>query len=555
MIGLLSDLLPSRPRNANLENPAMTLTDPRAWEDMLSGPKSSAGVPVSHRGALKYAPVFQAVSIISGDMAVMTLNVFKRTGDEKKDREVDWQHSAQPICSEQWNDETPAFEGRRRLFVHALLWQNGYAFIDRQGRVGPAKAMYNLLPDRTCPHRDADGKMFYVTEVAGQLVPLLCEEVFHLKGLSVEPGLGFDLVAAARDSWGLALAAEGYGAKFFANGSQSGGVLEIPAHFTDKAKDNIEDGWRKRYTGPDNWFKTVILRDGAKFHNVTIDAQKSQMHQLREDQRLDTASYFNLPPSKLGIKDSVSYNSAEQSQLAYITGCLNHWRMAEAGEAKLKLLSPAERKSRSHYLEHNTTKLIETDTKTRNEVSEIQRRNEVINANEWRRRENLPPREDPGGEEYVNPNTKAKEAAPAAKTAEGGEESAGGKASAVADRARALLEDRFSQVHQSVKKKVVAKAANDKAFVSWVDSRSTEQGQILDACLGLTVKFVATVRGGDGDLIYDAVSARFFRELHAAMDCVLQTAKAAELPDAVGRAYDEFERAATPALTALVLGA
>lgn len=390
---------------ASLENPRFGINDPRTWEALTSGRESETGISVTPDVALTLAPVWQAVSIISGDIASATGHVFKRMGEG--DREVDKSHQVDYLISEQPNEEMSAFELIRRFAIHLLLWQNGYIYIDRAGQVGRIFGLYNLLPDRTCPMRDASGKLYYVTEAGGKAHVLLKEQVLHVKGLSIENGLGCDLVAKARNCWGLALAAEGFGARFFKNGAQAGGIVELPVGMSEKAQANVVSGIEKKYTGKDNWFKTMVLRDGAKFHAMTIDAQKSQLTELREAQVRDTARFFNLPPGKLGLEDSVSYNSAEQAQIQYITGCLTHWFSAIRAEAQLKLLSESERRQRTHFIDFNTSKLIERDLLTTVNILAIERQNEIINAAEWRRKRDLPPREDDAAFEYINPNTKS----------------------------------------------------------------------------------------------------------------------------------------------------
>lgn len=389
------------PRAATLENPSMSLSDPDTWNGILSGTDTEAGIKVTHRGALKVGAVWQSVSIISGDIACMTLNVYKRLDGD--DREIDRKHPAQFLISEIANDETPACEFWQRLMIHALLWGNGYAFIRRNRPGGRPVELLNLLPDRTAPKRLDDGGLVYVTEVDGHIITVNKEDMLHIKGLSLDNGLGADLVEKMRNAVALALAAEGFNSKFFANGAQAGGILELSGVSTPASKTNTEEGFKSKYTGKGNWFKTMILHDGAKFHATTIDAEKSQMHELRDDQVRDVARFFNLPPSKLGLSDAVSYNSLEQSQLAYLTGTLNHWRTAIVGEVKLKLLAPVELRQRTHYVEHNTSKLIEIDSETMTSILSQQITSTIINPNEARRKLNLNRRE--GGDEYGNPNT------------------------------------------------------------------------------------------------------------------------------------------------------
>lgn len=532
----------SRVRNASLENPTMSLNDPAAWDEILGGSASTSGIKVSHESALSYAPVWQAVSIISGDVAVATLDLYKRMPGG--DRDVDTENNAQQLVSTQWNEETSAFDGWRRLMLHALLWTNGYAYIRRANRLGEPLELLNLLPDRTTPRYDSNGKLFYITEVAGRLVPLFKEEVLHVKGLSIECGKGCDLVDKARNAIGLALAAEGSTSKFFANGMQAGGILEIPPNLTPKAKANLEEGWAKKYSGHDNWFKTVILRDGAKFHQVTIDAQKSQSHELREDQVRDVARFYNLPPFKLGISDSVSYGSAEQSQRVYLGG-LKHWFVAVSSECDIKLLKSEERKD--HFFEHNASKLIEIDFKTLNETLEIQRRNEIISANEWRRKVNLPKRTDKGGDEYVNPNIKS--APPAASGAKNAE-----RDTRIRNAHRGLLSDAIDRMARRVTYNARRASKNPEKFCDWLDTGADEHRVVFDESVRPAVNVIAASGGVEAEPLYTSASTAFFSTLVASLNPFTEAPhKETDLATNVDRECKTFETTIAAAIIPLVI--
>lgn len=493
--------VPPSVRNATIENPSMSLQDPRTWDELLGGTQSEAGVVVTHETALSLAAVWQAVSLISGDVASLPFHVYKRL--ENDDREIDYNHPAEYLIADQPNDETSAFEFWRRMMTHALLWQNGYAFIRRKGGSGDPLELLNLLPDRTTCKRDDKGELYYVTEVDGQLVPIPAKNILHVKGLSLGTGEGYDLLRAARNAWGLALAAQGFESKFFANGSQAGGILELPATWSEQAKKQVEEGWSKRYTGKDNWFRTVILRDGAKFHQVTIAPQDSQLSELRENQVREIARFFNLPPFKLGLSDSVAYNSAEQSQLVYLSSCLRHWLAAINGEARIKLLKQSQKYNRTHFLEHNTSKIIELDVKTLNEVLAIQRQNEIVNANEWRRKINLNARKDAGGEEYANPNTKSNVAtgtepdkndgADGTKPDETGQEpdDSGANLSDIQDAQRVLVRNELTRFVRRLSHDAKSQAKNSVKFVAWLDAGALAHRSVFDEAMLPTLNLVA----------------------------------------------------------------
>lgn len=542
IIDALSSLFSSTPvraRNLSLENPTVSLQDPEAWNDLFGvGSTSDSGIRVGHESSLKLAPVWSAVSIISGDVAILPLNVFERAANG--DREIDTGHPAQFLISERPNPETSAFEFWRRFMVHALLWQNAYAFIDRPARVGEPTELINLLPDRTTGLYNADGELFYVTEVKGRLIPLLKEQILHLKGLSIANTKGMDLVDKARNSWGLALAAEGFSSKFFAHGAQTGGILEVPLNASQTYDENLISGFQKKYSGQKNWFKVMALRDGAKFHSTTIDAKKSQMHELREDQVRDAARFFNLPPFKLGIADSVSYASIEQAQLVYLTSGLMHWLGAIKGEVELKLLTEKQVRGRTHFVEHNVSKIIEIDVKTQNEVLAIQLQNEVISPNEWRRKINLNRRPDGGGDEYRNPNTRSSESA--------------------SDNVQAraayceLLADAINRVARRVTFDARNRSKKSARLREWIDTSAQEHSGVFAELLRPVLNVISAWSGIDVEATLALLEGRFFSDITTSIDAVTKPPyKTSDLVGSVDLVCETFENNIAERLVPLVI--
>lgn len=409
---------------ATIENPSVSLQDPDAWEKLFgSGSKSDAGIKVTPEKALTLAAFWQAVSMISGDIARLPLDVYRRQDDDG--REVDKAHPAWWLVRKRTNDEMHAFRFWRTLMVHALIWNNGWAYIDRNGRGEPA-GLYPLMPDRTDLVRDR-GRLYCVTEThrpngEPYLKPIPYDDVLHVAGLSIQDGLGAKLVKYARHALGLALSRQGFASKFFRHGVRTGGILEVPAGASPNFVKNVEEGFLKHHEGEDGWFKTVILRDGVKFHETSFNAQEAQMNETNEEAVREVARYFNLPPSRLGVKGSVSYNSKSEDNQDYLDTTLSPWLTEIASECAAKLLSQTQELSDSHYFEHNTRALLRMDFLKRVQAGSMGTKARLFTVDEWRHGENMsalpngegskvPPLPDPskfaGGAEK-GPNDKAR---------------------------------------------------------------------------------------------------------------------------------------------------
>ena len=449
-------------RNVSPENPAFSLNDPEVARKLLGDSASTAaGVSVSVNNVLGIPAVLQAVSTISGDVACMTPHVYSI--DEDGEEVIDKDHEAEFLISDSPNEEMSAFELWRRFMLHALIWPDAFIFIERNGGSGHPTALFNLLPDRTKVIRSDSGKLSYQADVNGVIEHLRSDQVLHIKGLSGEVDNGLGIVSLARDAYGLAIAAAKFNSKFFANGANAGGILEIPSHFKERAKKNLEEGFSKSYAGPDNWFKTIVLREGAKFHQTMIDAEKSQLHQLREDQVREIARTFNLPPFKLGLSDSMSYNSSEMAQQVYVDTTLRHWLKEISAELSRQLLSEASRRAKASQIRFDTRDFIQVDAKTFAEIKDIERRNGVTNANKWLLKLGEAKRTDPGGDEYFNPNTTSGGGAPQ-ESSETEEDSA---SEDLLIAARLVLDDAVNRLARLCCKKM---SKHKNYFIRYVDS-------------------------------------------------------------------------------------
>ena len=120
--------------------------------------------------------------------------------------------------------------------THLLLWGNAYAQIIRNGK-GEIVAFYPLMPNKMTVDRDENGKLFYqynrnndeAIKETGTVI-LTPRDILHIPGLGFDGLVGYSPIAMAKNAIGLAIAAEEYGSKFYANGATPSGILEHPRY-------------------------------------------------------------------------------------------------------------------------------------------------------------------------------------------------------------------------------------------------------------------------------------------------------------------------------------
>lgn len=389
----------SRVRNSGLSQPDQWLID---W---VRDTPSDSGVSVNASSSLTYSTIWQAVSVLAGDVGQLPLDRYMRSGDDGKDREVDRGHVTHNLVRWQANKWMTAQDFWEAMMVYALLWGNGVAEIERD-TAGRAIGLTPLMPDRTQLEFN-NGVPLIVTrqgedrdDIASYRA-IAYPNCLHIKGLSWSGVWGISVFKNARDSWGLGLAHEKYANKFFGNSARPSGALETPEALDDGAYDRIRKDWEKIHRGLDNVGRTVILEQGTKFNPMSFNNVDAQWIEGRQFQRGEVASWFNLPPHKVGDMKDATFSNIEEQNRSYLGNSLMRWLVKIAVECRRKLLNDNEQAADSHFFEHNTAALLRGDLKTRFEAYAVAINNRVMNPNEARQRENLPAFE--GGDEFLVP--------------------------------------------------------------------------------------------------------------------------------------------------------
>ncbi|HCS72922.1 MAG TPA: phage portal protein, partial [Clostridiales bacterium] len=225
---------------------------------------TSSGKTVNERTAMQTTAVYACVRIIAETIASLPLHVYKRTD---KGKEKAYNHPLYNLLHDEANPEMTSFVFRETLMSHLLLWGNAYAQIIRDGR-GNILALYPLLPDKVTVDRELNGEIYYQYRTDTGYVTLRNYEVLHIPGLGYDGLVGYSPIAMAKNAIGMSIATEEYGASFFANGANPGGVLEHPGVVKDPKK--VRDSWNTLYQGSNNAHRIAVLEEGMKFQSIGI---------------------------------------------------------------------------------------------------------------------------------------------------------------------------------------------------------------------------------------------------------------------------------------------
>ena len=351
---------------------------------------TTSGKRVNERTSMQMTAVYSCVRILSEAVASLPLNVYRYTDNGGKEKAID--HSLFHLLHNEPNPEMSSFIFRETLMTHLLLWGNAYAQIIRNGK-GEVIALYPLMPDRMSVDRDKNGQLYYKYTKNNDDAPtmdsgsvyLSPSDVLHIPGLGFDGLVGYSPIAMAKNAIGLAIAAEEYGSKFYANGAAPSGILEHPGTLKDPAR--VRDSWNATFGGSSNSNKVAVLEEGMKYTPISIAPNEAQFLETRKFQINEIARIFRVPPHMVGDLEKSSFSNIEQQSLEFVKYTLDPWVIRWEQALYRALLSEEEKKT--VFFKFNVEGLLRGDYASRMNGYATARQNGWMSANDIRELEDL----------------------------------------------------------------------------------------------------------------------------------------------------------------------
>lgn len=366
--------------------------------------RTTSGKPVNERTAMQTTAVYACVRILAEAVASLPLHVYEYQDDGGKKLVHD--HPLYYLLHDEPNPEMTSFVFRETLMSHLLIWGNAYAQIIRDG-TGRVLGLYPLLPDKMDVQRDDRGNIYYVYSRNSDENPMFkeygdirlkAEEVLHIPGLGFDGLIGYSPIAMAKNAVGMTLACEEYGASFFANGANPGGVLEHPGVLKDPSK--VRESWNSVYRGVNNAHKIAVLEEGMKYQQIGIPPEEAQFLETRKFQINEIARLYRIPPHMVGDLDKSSFSNIEQQSLEFVKYTLDPWVIRWEQSLQRSLLLPGEKGK--YFIKLNVDGLLRGDYQSRMNGYAVGRQNGWFSANDIREMENMNPIPDEqGGNLYL----------------------------------------------------------------------------------------------------------------------------------------------------------
>jgi HK97 family phage portal protein len=375
---------------ASPNNPSTSLNKPASWLFDAFG-SSKTGVPVNENSAMQFSAVWAAVRVLSETIGSMPWHVYQRDGESR------FIASAHPIGEliQRPNGMMTSLVFRETLMAHLCLHGNAFAVIERDQSARPTK-LIPVHPDRV-QIKVVESEKFYHVD---KKIVYTDFEMIHVCGLSFDGIRGKSPLAAAKETFGIGLAANEFGAEFFGNGANVGGMLIHPGRLTDDAYKRLKHSWQTANAGLGNAHKTAILEEGMKFEKMTIPPDQAQFLQTRKFQTEEVARFFLIPPHMLGdLSASATRANIEEQGIQFVRNTIRPWAVRIEEEFNNKLFRLDE--DGEYYIQFNLEGLLRGDIKSRYDAYSVGRQWGWLSVNDIRKMESL--NDINGGDVYLQP--------------------------------------------------------------------------------------------------------------------------------------------------------
>lgn len=282
------------------------------------------GLEVNETTALRLSAVLCAVRVISEGCAQLPLKVLKEVEkDGQAIRQPAKRHAAYNVLHRRPNAWMTSFEWRELMTLHAVLLGSGFSIINRVG-----DKVDELIP----VHPSAVQILFenndvrYRISVAGKTAVYNRDEIFHLRGPSMDGVISLPIVRLAAEAIGLARSLEHQQTELQTNGGRPSGTLTSSGtSVSPEQRKALTDAWREKF-GPGGPGGVAVLDGGWAFSAMSMSAVDAQHIESRRMQIEEIGRIFRVQPIMMMQSDkAATYASAEQMFLSHVVHTLGPW--------------------------------------------------------------------------------------------------------------------------------------------------------------------------------------------------------------------------------------
>lgn len=353
-----------------------------------SGARTASDIAVSPATAERHPPVRLGVGIRCETISTLGLHIFNRADKSRAD-----DHPLYSLLHDRVNDWTSSTSFIQEMERDCVLEGRAFAVANRSS-TGTIGEMIKLDFHAVQPDVDSNLEpIYHVTMKNGTRKTYGWPDILDVTTLG-----NHSAIKQCREAIGLAMALERHAAKLMANGARPSGVYKNKKKLSDIAYERLKRSINTNFSG-ENAGGVVLLEEDSDFTPLTFNSVDIEFMSMRAFQLIEIARALGVPPNLIFDFSRATWGNASEATQAFLTFTLMPRTRLWEG-ALMRLLSAADQAK--YYIEFDTNSLVRADIAARFEAYAKAIAARILNPNEARAKENLPPYA--GGNGFINPN-------------------------------------------------------------------------------------------------------------------------------------------------------
>lgn len=366
------------------------------------GGPSISGKMVTPDTAMGLSAVFSCWRVLSETIGAVPWSLYyKDPNASQSNAEKATDHPLFDLITSSPNANMTPVELKEAITLNLCQSGNAYVYKDVLPS-GTTTALTPLVSRNVQPEFDpSTGGLKYKVLDRGVWTVVPQSNIWHVKGFGPNGLLGLSPLTAARESMGFAIAAEEFGARFFAQGGKPSGVISIPNFLTADQRKIARENLQQMLGSMSNMHKFALFEGGMKPEPWgDMPLQDMEFLLLRKFSVQEVCRFYRVPPHMVAdLTAGASFASIEQmSQDFVMFTLLPYFTRIEASLGKWLL--PAGQR-RSYFLKFNFDSLLRADIAGRQAFYSSALQNGYMTRNEVRAKENLNRSTEEGMDDYT----------------------------------------------------------------------------------------------------------------------------------------------------------
>jgi len=359
----------------------------------LPSSRQTPAVPVTLDTALQLSAVWASVRLISESIASLPINVY-RVDRKTGVKELAYDHPLHRLFNgkpNRWQTKQEFFE---TLTYQLCMMGNNYSFVEYNSKGEPV-SLTPLMSEQMEVRLDGNERTYRYQESSS--VQVFSEKSIWHNKLFGNGVIGLSPLEYAKQSLGIASAAEKSTSNIYRNGGKPSGVLMIDKLLTDEQRKRIKEEFAELSEGNENRLR--VLEAGMQYQQVSLSPNDIELLASRRFQIEDIARFFGVPSVLINDTQAGTTWGSGLQQIVQGFYKFNLRPYLERYEASMKcfFLRPEERMN--YDIEFDFMSLLQPDLAERVKTGREGVQGGLFTPNEWRVNEGKQPME--GGDKLI----------------------------------------------------------------------------------------------------------------------------------------------------------